>query len=286
MNKIGLFGLLTFMFLLVFVFVIFVPSIGSAQSLGFGQDNTKPINIEANEGIEWQRNEKIYIARGDAHASQGDVTVRADELIAYYRTNKTGTDEIYKIHAKGSVQISSKTELATSEKAIYDLIAGVLIMTGGQVRLVTPEDKIIAYESLEYYEGKQLAVARGRAMAVRGERRVRANVLRAHFSTNDEKRNSSKIERIEADGNVHLSTESEIVTADQGDYRINEGLATVSGGVKITRGKTQLNGDRAEVNLNTGRSRLLTSKPGSSNPSTRVRGIIMPSALKNIGKGH
>ena len=257
-----------------------MPSIGLAQSLGFGQANNKPINIEANEGIEWQRNEKVYIARGDAHASQGDVTVRADELMAHYRPNKTGTDEIYKIYASGSVKISSKTELATSEKAIYDLIAGVLIMTGGPVSLITPEDKIIAHDSLEYYEGKQLAIARGKAMAVRGERRVRADILRAYFGAENKKRNSSKIERIEADGNVHLSTESEIVTADRGDYRINDGLAEVSGEVKITRGKTQLNGDRAEVNLNTGRSRLLTSKPGSKNPNKRVRGIIMPSALK------
>ena len=280
MNKIEYFGFSSFISLLFSVFIIFMPSIGLAQSLGFGQANNKPINIEANEGIEWQRNEKVYIARGDAHASQGDVTVRADELMAHYRPNKTGTDEIYKIYASGSVKISSKTELATSEKAIYDLIAGVLIMTGGTVRLITPEDKIIAHDSLEYYEGKQLAIARGKAMAVRGERRVRADILRAYFGAENKKRNSSKIERIEADGNVHLSTESEIVTADRGDYRINDGLAEVSGEVKITRGKTQLNGDRAEVNLNTGRSRLLTSKPGSKNPNKRVRGIIMPSALK------
>tara|TARA_Y100000994_G_scaffold16423_2_gene12412 strand:- start:8612 stop:9463 length:852 start_codon:yes stop_codon:yes gene_type:complete len=280
MNKIEYFGFSSFISLLFSVFIIFMPSIGLAQSLGFGQANNKPINIEANEGIEWQRNEKVYIARGDAHASQGDVTVRADELMAHYRPNKTGTDEIYKIYASGSVKISSKTELATSEKAIYDLIAGVLIMTGGPVSLITPEDKIIAHDSLEYYEGKQLAIARGKAMAVRGERRVRADILRAYFGAENKKRNSSKIERIEADGNVHLSTESEIVTADRGDYRINDGLAEVSGEVKITRGKTQLNGDRAEVNLNTGRSRLLTSKPGSKNPNKRVRGIIMPSALK------
>ena len=280
MNKIEYFGFSSFISLLFSVFIIFMPSIGLAQSLGFGQANNKPINIEANEGIEWQRNEKVYIARGDAHASQGDVTVRADELMAHYRPNKTGTDEIYKIYASGSVKISSKTELATSEKAIYDLIAGVLIMTGGPVSLIRPEDKIIAHDSLEYYEGKQLAIARGKAMAVRGERRVRADILRAYFGAENKKRNSSKIERIEADGNVHLSTESEIVTADRGDYRINDGLAEVSGEVKITRGKTQLNGDRAEVNLNTGRSRLLTSKPGSKNPNKRVRGIIMPSALK------
>jgi len=280
MNKIEYFGFSSFISLLFSVFIIFMPSIGLAQSLGFGQANNKPINIEANEGIEWQRNEKVYIARGDAHASQGDVTVRADELMAHYRPNKTGTDEIYKIYASGSVKISSKTELATSEKAIYDLIAGVLIMTGGPVSLITPEDKIIAHDSLEYYEGKQLAIARGKAMAVRGERRVRADILRAYFGAGNKKRNSSKIERIEADGNVHLSTESEIVTADRGDYRINDGLAEVSGEVKITRGKTQLNGDHAEVNLNTGRSRLLTSKPGSKNPNKRVRGIIMPSALK------
>ena len=48
-------------------------------------------------------------------------------------------------------------------------------------------------------------------------------------------------------------------------------LAQLTGGVKITRGETQLNGERAEVNLNTGRSRLLSG-------GERVKGVFLPKA--------
>jgi lipopolysaccharide export system protein LptA len=46
------------------------------------------------------------------------------------------------------------------------------------------------------------------------------------------------------------------------------------GGVKITRGADQLNGDAAEIDLNTGVSRLLSSGSG------RVRGVFGPKNLR------
>jgi len=252
-----------------------------AQSLGFGRGTSDPIAIEANDGIEWQRTKQVYIARGDARASQGGVTVEADVLVAHYRPTDAGTDEIYRIDADGNVRIVSETEEATSEKAVYDVVKGVLVMTGGQVRLVTPQDTILARDSLEYYEDKQLAVARGDALAIRDERRVRADVLMAHFIDTGSKDRSSEMDRIEAVGNVHLSTPTDIVTANRGDYRPNDGLATVTGDVRITRGETQLNGDRAEVNLNTGKSRLVKDSPGARKPGERVRAIFKPAATRD-----
>ena len=38
----------------------------NAQTLGFGLNNADPIHIEASDGIEWHKNKKLYIARGDA----------------------------------------------------------------------------------------------------------------------------------------------------------------------------------------------------------------------------
>lgn len=263
------------------------------QSLGFGRSNGEPINIEANDGIEWQRLNQVYIARGDARASQGGVTVEADQLIAHYRSGGGDVDEIYKIDAIGHVRIVSDTEKATSDRAVYDVAKGVLVMTGKQVRLVTAQDTIIARDSLEYYEDRKLAVARGDALAIRDDRRVRADVLMAHFSDKPVKpvktgkagnARSSKMDRIEAIGNVHLSTPTDIVTADRGDYHLDAGMATVTGDVRITRGNTQLNGERAEVNLNTGKSRLLAGSPSAKKPDQRVHGLFVPSAPREGSK--
>jgi len=250
----------------------------SAQSLGFGRGNSEPIHIEASEGIEWQRQNQVYVARGDARAIQGGVTVEADELVAHYRSSEAGVDEIYQIDANGNVRILSDQEEATSDRAIYDVAKGELIMTGERVQLVTATDTIVARESLEYYEDRQLAIARGDALAIRDDRRVRADELRAHFAPKSSEARSSQMERIEAVGNVHLSTATDIVTAERGEYRLDEGMATVTGNVRITRGDTQLNGDRAEVDLNTGQSRLLTEAPDGGAADQRVRGIFIPTA--------
>lgn len=61
--------------------------------LGGGQSNS-PIEIEAESGIEWRRNDKQYIARGNALAKRGDLTVRADTLTAHYRDKAAGGSEI------------------------------------------------------------------------------------------------------------------------------------------------------------------------------------------------
>ncbi len=249
---------------------LFATSTAFAQSLGFSQGGGGPIHIEADDGIEWQRANQLYVARGNARASQGTVTVAADELVAFYRPNAVGENEIYRLDANGNVRIVSENEVAQSDKAVYDINGGILVLTGETVRLDTPEDTILARDSLEYYEQQQFAVARGDALAIRDDRRLRADVLTAHFG---EGTRASEMDRIEAHGNVLVSTPTDIVRADTGDYNPARGLATLSGNVKITRGDTQLNGQRAEVNLETGESRLLSSGPGE-----RVRGLFLPSA--------
>jgi len=266
---------------------LMVSSATHAQSLGFGRGNSDPIHIEANDGIEWQRANQVYIARGNARASQAGVTIEADVLTAHYRSTESGSDEIYRIDAEGNVRILSDTEEATSDKAVYDVVKGILILTGKRIRLVTPRDTITARDSLEYYEDKQLAIARGDALAIRDDRRIRADTLIAYFIDKKGKQRSAEMDRIEAIGNVHLSTATEIITANRGDYRLNDGLATVTGDVRITRGETQLNGDRAEVNLNTGQSRLFTAAAGSQKTGERVRAIFKPAAPRdsdNSGK--
>ncbi|MEC7396213.1 MAG: LptA/OstA family protein, partial [Pseudomonadota bacterium] len=62
---------------------------------------------------------------------------------------------------------------------------------------------------------------------------------------------------------------TEIVRAEKGVYNVRTGIVKLHENVKITRGKTQLNGNEAEVNLNTGISRLIGGKG-------RVRGLIRP----------
>jgi lipopolysaccharide export system protein LptA len=231
--------------------------LAQAQGIGLpGQHRKLPLEINADNGIEWRKEVKAYIARGNARAAQGDVAVHARVLTAYYRDEAEGGSRIWRIDADGDVRIVAPNQTAYGDKAVYDVQNGVLVLTG-KTRLVTATDRITARDSLEFWEKRNLAVARGDAVAIRGDNRLRADVLTAHLIKG--KGGKTRLRRIDAFDNVFISSPTEIARGDQGRYDVDTGIAILSGSVKITRGENQLHGDYAEVNLNTGVSRLFGS---------------------------
>lgn len=250
-------------------FALFATAAAAAAAPGIGlptQKRNVPVEIDADDGIEWRQDTQSYIARGNARARQGDVEVRADRLTAFYRKTAQGKNEIYRLDADGKVRISSPRQTASGAKGVYDVTKGVMVLTGSP-RLVTATERITAQHSLEFWEKKSLAVARGNAVAVRGDKRLRADVLTAHFAPG--KDGKTVLTRIDAFDNVLVSSPSEIVRARRGVYNVRTGIVRLLGSVKITRGTDQLNGESAEVDLNTGVSRLLGG-------GGRVRGSIRP----------
>lgn len=249
----------------------------SAQGLSTLQSNDGPLEINAEEGIEWQRDQQLYIARGNARASSGDLEVFGDVLTAHYNKAATGASEIDRIDIQGNVRIVSPSETVYGDNGVYDVVNGVLVLVGKNLRLVSKKDTLTARDSLEYWEHKQLAVARGNAEAIREDKRIKADVLSAHFEPN--KQDKLEITRIDAFGNVKVATAHDFARGDRGVYFVNQELATLSGSVKITREDNQLNGEYAEINLATGVSRLLGAPPGAkpgTGGDTRVRGLILP----------
>ncbi len=245
-----------------------------AQSLNLtGGDADTPIEIYAEDGIEWRQENQLFLARGNARAVRGEVEVRADVLTAYYRETPKGGTDIWRLDADGKVRISSPGEKAYGEKGVYDVDNGILVLSGGRVRLVTKEDEITADRQLEYWEKKQMAVARGNASAVRGDRRLRADVLAAYFRR--DKDGKSAIYRIEAFDNVRIKTGKDKARADRAIYNVQSGIATLTGSVKIVRGGNQLRGCRAEINLNTEISKLFGCGPPGAGGKP-VRGVIQP----------
>ncbi len=213
------------------------------------------------------------MARGHARAAQGDSAVHADVLTAYYAggKNEGKATQITRIDAEGNVRLTSPNGTATGTKAVYDVAKGVLVLTGRPV-LVTKTDRITASQSLEFWRDKNLMVARGDARAVRADRQLAADVLTAHLAK--DAKGQDQITRIDGFGHVVVSQPGEIARATQGVYNLQTGIATLTGSVKITRGQNQLNGDRAIVNMNTGKSRLLSA------PGAPVHGILVPEKKK------
>lgn len=267
--------------------------------LGWAQDATvqaddaslhmsgeKPIDVVAEGGFEFHEQQNVAIARGGATATQGDLTLKADTLAAYFRKNAQGTNEIFRLLAEGNVEMRSASQTAYGTRGIYDLDRSVAVLTGEGLRLVTEQDTVTATESLEYWREQNLAVARGNAIAIRENNRVRADRLVALLSPESEGSDKMALSRVDATGSVVITTPQEVARGDKGTYDLDSELALLTGNVKVTRGQNQLNGPAAEVDLKSGVSRMLSRVPaaspvqgGASRPDSqngRVRGLFIP----------
>jgi lipopolysaccharide export system protein LptA len=266
-----------------------------AQSLG-GVDlssSDEPLEITAEDGIEWRRDEKIYVARGNARAARGELSVSADVLTARYREGADGKIDVYSIEADGNVRLASADATVTGARAVYDVDKAVLLVTGGDLKAVTEKATVTARDSLEYWDQERVIVARGDAVAIEGDRRVEADILTGYLRQPGESSDSANdggLYQVEAEGNVRLTTADEVVRAAKAVYNLDKEIATLTGGVKITRGQNQLNGDYAEVNLKTGVSRLLgnpsasgAAASGTGEGGGRVHTLIVPDRKPELG---
>jgi lipopolysaccharide export system protein LptA len=302
-----------------------VPSLmapAMAQQLDLSHGG--PIDISARDGIEWRQVEQEVIARGNAKAIRGDVTVTADRLTAWYRKKgaaeaaqptpvagltgdpSTEGSEIYRLQADGHVNIFTATDRAEGDKATYDLDQSVMVMTGRDLKLTTPNDVITAKDDLEYWPQKHMAVARGDAVVVTSDaKRVAADTLVAYTTENaqpasaatstrvstpakpstDPLFSSGKLQRVEAFGHVSIRTPTDTVTGDRGVYVPDTGMARLGGNVRITRGQNQLNGAEADVNMKTGIANLVAQKATVGQKADRVHGLVVPNdeSSKSLG---
>ena len=74
---------------------------GRAQA-GKGYDTSLPIEITA-DSLEVQQDEELAIFTGNVDAIQGDLNLRADKLVVYYRANAKESNSIRMIEARSYV---------------------------------------------------------------------------------------------------------------------------------------------------------------------------------------
>jgi lipopolysaccharide export system protein LptA len=289
-----------------------------AQGLSFGNSD-QPVEIYADQGIEWHQDVAAYVARGNARAVRADTTVYAQTLTAYYRkagdsgptqnsdNGNLGSSQIFRLDADGGVRIVSPNGTAYGDHAVYDVDKGILVMTGSDLRLITPRETITSRDTLEYWQQQDMAVARGRAVAVNDQqKRIAADLLTAYFTKQNQNgagntaaakpapgrpgatRTStspagegSDLDRMYAYNNVVITTPEEIAKGDRGVYNARTGIAILTGGVKLTRGDNQVNGDAAEMNLNTNVSRIIANPATGGAGAPPVRALLVPRDKNN-----
>jgi lipopolysaccharide export system protein LptA len=311
---------------LVMLLVALPPTRLAAQLMNpmGAADSQLPLVVQAESGIEWQQDAKLYIARGNAVAIRGPSEIHADTLIAHYREVKArgaagnpvpsagatpgGNTEIYRVEAEGHVTMLREGRVVVGDQAIYDLDQGIVVVTGKNLKMTTATDIITARDSLEWYDQKQIAVARGDAVAIRNGKTIKADILTAYVVKNAPAQGKappqrarpapgkggkpqptpasalagpgtggaeSKISRVDAQGHVVVTNGLDTGRGDYGVYNADTGIVTLIDHVVIARGKDVITGQYGIMDLDKNVSRMMPAPSTSSAQRQRVQGLFV-----------
>jgi lipopolysaccharide export system protein LptA len=240
------------------------------------------LEVTSDRDLEWLQQDHAYVARGNAVAKRGTVTLMGDTLIAYYRpltapstpakekaahpgtAQQSGFDsgntEIWRVVAEGKVHVISEDKDAWGDRAEYDKDKSVIVLTGNALKATTLEDTITARDSLEYWQDQDMAVARGNAKIVKVNGDTLAgDLIGGHFAK--DAHGTSVLKTIESKGNVVVTTPTDVVHGDEGVYDLAAKRTVLFGNVIATHGENAIKGASAEVNMDTGVSQVF---PGAN----------------------
>jgi lipopolysaccharide export system protein LptA len=245
----------------------------SSTEGGFDFGGSQPIEISADNGIEWNREAKTYTARGNAVAVQGTSELHADTLIASYSDSGSRVEHVT---AEGAVKIMSPSQTAYGDRAEYDQLKRLLVMTGSGLKIVNAEETVTARDSLEYWQDQDALVAKGDVVIVKSDgTRINGDQVTSYFRKNAEGKREAL--QVKAEGNVRIDTGKEVATCQRALYDPNTRIAVLTGNVVLTQNKNVFRGARAEIDMAKGISRLLPAE------GQRVRTTIQPKQNSNQG---
>ena len=248
----------------------------SGGGFGLDNDNKDPIEISADNGIEWKRDARTYTARGNALAQQGDSSIAADTLIAYLDEQ----DELSNWEAIGNVKIVTGQSTSYGDHATYQESTRLLVLTGSNLKVVTERQTVTARDQIEYWRDKDAVVAKGNVVIVRSEKNtvIKSDEATAYFrdktddpaTPEDETGDGSEVYQVEAQGHVRVDRKDQTAFSDHLAYNPDTEVAILTGNVVIHSKDNTYKGARAELDLQKDISRLLPA------PGQRVFTTINP----------
>ncbi len=141
----------------------------------------------------------------------------------------------------------------------------------------------ITADELEVQNKACVSTWRGKAEALQGTARLRANTIRAVFATKPGASGAAgtgacgDLIRIEAEGDVfYVTSKEQRVRGDNGVYDAQGESVTLTGDVVAVQGQNVLRGTRMVFNTQTGEGRMVGANSGP-NAKQRPRGVFYPS---------
>lgn len=152
-------------YVLLFLFFLCSSVIVCAAPVVPTIDTNLPVEIQSQQ-LEIMQQENKSIFSGDVVATQGDMTLSADELSVFFADE----NQIDRLEAVGHVRFSQLDRIATSEKAIYHQLTGVLLLVGNAT--VKQGGNLVSGEEITFYVKENRSVVKGSS-----QQRVKAVIV-------------------------------------------------------------------------------------------------------------
>jgi lipopolysaccharide export system protein LptA len=263
---------------------------GSLYAFSFagktGESGSLPVEIDAASGITCEKKGQVCTARGNVIVTHGDTTLTCDVLKAFFHMdNQDRPQELIRLEAHGNVRIKAKegAKRAAADVGVFHVKTSHAVLTGRDLFLALGETNVRARDSLEYFEQKKLAVAKGEASVEKKGKLLKADQLDAYFKESHQK---DTLDHVVATGNVFASTQDDVAQGDRGVYTDADEVVILTGNVRITkRGQGRMMGERGRYDMKNGFAALLPAENGGQNPSaspkSRVKVLLIPRQEKS-----
>ena len=139
-----------------------------------------------------------------------------------------------------------------------------------------------------------MATFAGDVDAVQGDLVLSADKLMVHYEGESSavgiaSGSDNSIRRIDAEGNVIIASPEETAKGRHGTYDVPAKLVTLEGEVVLTRGENVIRGERLELDLVTGKSRMVGAETTVADgetaaPGERVKALFTPKSKDDDGK--
>jgi len=248
-------------------------SILSSQEIISSSKEDEPIEIYADNGIEWHKNEKKYIAIGNAKVISGSLTLESRIIEAFYEENSNSEMDIKKVIAFKDVKISDeKIRITGGKTAEYNIKKDYFQIVGNKIILTSESNILNAKKKMEYWRSKNVAVATGDAVAIKkDEFEIKGEKLVWHLEKIGDE---TKVKKIMGFENVSIQTNNEVAFSDKALYNKKKEICKLFGNVRLQKGDSFLLGEYAEVDLKSGISKLMPAPKKSNFAEDRVKALI------------
>ncbi|MEE2694845.1 MAG: LptA/OstA family protein [Pseudomonadota bacterium] len=257
---------------IIFFYILFFFSITNSQQFSNLENGENPIEIYADEGIEWHKNKNKYVAIGNAKAVSGSLSLESDRIEAFYDEKEGSGMNIKEVKAKKNVIVEDKKMRITGGNyAEYSIKKDYFKINGKNIILTSESNILKSNEKIEYWRSKNIAIATGKAEAKKNnEFIVKGDKLVWYLKEVNKK---TKVKKILGFKNVSIKTNNEVAFSDKAIYNNETEICKLFGNVKLQRGESFLLGEYAEVDLRNGISKLLPA-PGKNLNENKVRALI------------